>query len=195
VSRNPDIASLVWTNVRGRFPRRLAVSTLVGAIGLACAAYAAPAHAAGGTTTATLPPPDLAESCAIPAFAFVHYSIKSGHAISGTWTLAPHLACNHGKTKMSISTTLKRNGAGQFSSAGSCQSQGLKLCKSAAGPRRSKSYATGIRGTWTAAVTYHLTGPDAIFFCESSPLAGKCSYDAVKFTASCHYDTAPVVIR
>jgi hypothetical protein len=96
---------------------------------------------------------------------------------------------------MNISTTLKRNGAAQLSSVGSCQSHGLQLCKTAVGPRRSKSYTSAIRGTWTASVTYHLSGPDAIFFGASSPLAGKCSYDAVKFTAACHYDTAPIVIR
>jgi hypothetical protein len=96
---------------------------------------------------------------------------------------------------MSIGATLKRDGRAQFWSSGGCRTKSLTVCTTAAGPRRTKSYATSIRGSWTASVVYTVAGPDAILFSQSSPSAGHCKYDAVKFTASCHYDTAPVVIR
>jgi hypothetical protein len=136
----------------------------------------------------------LSDSCNIAAFATAHYFISNGHATSGTWTMTPRLTCNQPKTSMSITATLLRNGQAQFTSAGSCQVKGLALCKSAAGPRRSQSYTSTIRGSWNAAVVYSVSGPDAILFAQSSA-GDSCAYDAVKQRATCRYRTAPVVIR
>jgi hypothetical protein len=163
----------------------------VAGVVLAPASHAAPASSG----TATLNIAKLSESCSIPAFAFAHYAIKSGHAVSGTWTLQPRIVCDQPKTRLTISATLKRNGAPQFSSSGECRATGLHFCTTAAGPKRSKAYLTSIRGTWTATVQYTLAGIDAVYFAKRSPTAGTCHFDAPKLAVACHYDTAPVVIR
>ncbi len=140
----------------------------------------------------TLTTPKLSEACTIPSFASAHYLIKSGHATSGTWTLAPRLDCTQPKIAMSIQVTLKRYGVAELSTSGRCVAT-THLCHSAVAPQRSKSYTTAIRGTWTATVNYSVTGPDAVLF-RSSPRAGTCTYHPTELRTSCHYDTVPVVI-
>jgi hypothetical protein len=173
----------------------MALSSVVASVGVAGLVFAPASHAATSVQNPVLGVPKLSESCNIPAFASAHYLIKDGHAMSGTWTLAPRITCDQPKTALTIGTTLKRDGRVQFWSSGRCQARGTHLCKQAVGPTRSKSYTTNIRGSWSASVAYTVAGPDAVLFSRSSPNAGKCSFNAKTFTASCHYDTAPVVIR
>jgi hypothetical protein len=194
--RNPVTQQVVGLIVQGGASRRVALTSVITAVGIAGAAFAPGANAAPTTTaTAVASLPKVSESCGIPPFASAHYLVQSGHAISGTWTLAPRITCDQGKTLITISVTLKRNGATQLTSSGVCRRQNLKFCKTAVGPRRAKSYSTSIRGTWTAAVSYTVGGADAILFAHSSPSAGKCSFVPTNSTAVCHYNTAPVVIR
>lgn len=165
------------------------VAAGLGAVLLAPASHAATASARAATLT-----PKLPESCPIPAFASARYLISRGHAVSGTWTLSPRITCDTPKLGITIGTTLIRNGVAQLYSSGACHWKRDGLCTSAAGPRRTKSYSTSIRGTWTAHVTYTITGVDAIAFARSSPAAGTCTFAAKVLTARCHYDTAPIVI-
>src|SRR5436190_5181022 len=178
--RNPVIRSFVGMNVPGGAARRMAFTSIIAAA--VAGVISAPASVAASATPAdaAIRVPSLSDSCDIPSFASVHYLIQSGHAISGTWTLAPRFSCDRGKTSMSISVTLRRNGAAQLASSGFCQRKALTLCTTALGPRRTKSYSTAIRGTWTASVQYSFAGQDAVLFARSPPRAGTCTYKAVK---------------
>ena len=180
----------------GGVPRRTALLSLSVALGVTVAlAPSSDATVAATTGTAGIGVPKLNSSCGIPPFASAHYLIRDGHATSGTWTLAPRLTCDQPKRALSIGATLIHDGHTQFWSAGACQAKPIKWCKAAVAPSRAKSYTTTIRGKWWATVSYSITGPDAILFSRSSSRAGSCKYDAVKMRATCHYDTAPVVIR
>jgi hypothetical protein len=127
------------------------------------------------------------------AIAAYRFDPHSGHALSGTWTIAPKVSCDVGKTKITVSTILRRNHTAQLSSAGSC-SAGLEgLCTTASGPKRQRSYGTTIRGTWDAVTQMGLTGPDVRSYARTDPK--HCFYRPTTLTTTCTYVSKKLIIR
>jgi hypothetical protein len=127
------------------------------------------------------------------AIAAYRFDPNSGHALSGTWTVAPKVTCDVGKTKITVNTILRRNHSAQLSSAGSCTAGLRGLCSSAAGPRRQRSYGTTIRGTWDAVTSMGLSGPDVRSYARTDPT--HCHYRTPMLTTTCTYVSKTLIIR
>jgi hypothetical protein len=129
------------------------------------------------------------QSCQLDPRDNVVIHVRTGHAYSGTWSLAPVLRCNNPEVKLSFSVVLRHDGRDvpALSSSGSCADL-TPPCRQASGPTRRESYGRNVRGTWIAHAIMTFTGADAIFFAN-------CRYDATALTSTCVIDSAPTSIR
>jgi hypothetical protein len=123
------------------------------------------------------------------------YDTRTGHAISGTMSIAPSLVCNAGKLGMSVRGVLRRDHSQQLTTSKSCrfESNGLSSCTKVQSPKVHKSYGTSIRGTWDEVVFATLTGPGVQAYVRGDP--GHCSYRASTLTATCTYTFVGPTIR
>ena len=127
------------------------------------------------------------------AIASYRFDRKTGHALSGTWSVTPQVKCEIGKTRITVRAILRRNHSAQLSSSGTC-SAGLKgLCTSATGPQHKRSYGTGIRGTWDAVTTMELMGADVRTYVRSDPT--HCRYRSATLTTTCTFVSQKLTIR
>ena len=123
------------------------------------------------------------------------YDSRTGHALSGTFKLAPLFTCNSPKLGMSVRAVMRRDHSAQLSSSKSCRtgSTGLARCSSVQGPKVQKSYGTSIRGKWDEVMFLTLTGPGVRGYATKNPT--HCHYASRDLTTTCTYTVNLVTIR
>jgi hypothetical protein len=132
--------------------------------------------------------PVLDQKCSTNAdIATVALTTRSGHAIAGTWRLAPRFFCQEAESGLSVQSVLTHDGKTFLASGGECAST-VPSCTTATGPVRAHRLGQNVRGRYVLHLTVTLTGPDAA-------LVKGCSYTATTMTATCTDTSDPIVIR
>jgi hypothetical protein len=132
--------------------------------------------------------PGLDQSCSTNKnMANVRVATKSGHAVSGSWSLDPVFTCQDAEMGLTVAAELDHDGHPFLVSDGSCNST-IPACTSAVGASKHARLGASIRGRYVLRVTVTITGVDAA-------LSQGCDYSATTLTATCTATSTPVVIR
>jgi hypothetical protein len=158
-------------------------STVVRVVVVAAAALTAVPAVAVATAA-----PVLDQKCSLGQYtANVRVQTHAGHAVSGSWTLHPILACQDAESGLTVHAELDHDGRSMLVSDGSCTST-IPSCTSAVGGVKRAQLGLSIRGTYVLKVAVTITGADAA-------LIQGCDYSATTLTATCTATSTQTVIR